>query len=104
MWQIWYESGGESGEAPPDWLQDLYAIHDDISATTYGAAEYDAAATARDEWIYANVPFFEFVEQPAIGWALDSCLGNVPNDTMFHHGFAPMPRVLFWQPDCERVE
>jgi len=102
LWQDWYESGGETGEEPPDWIKELYAIHDEIVRHPWGADAFYQAAEKRDAWIYENVPFFTFVEQPAIFHVWSNCLGNVPGGRTFHHGSWTSHKLLYFIPGCER--
>ena len=84
LWGQWY-GDNEAGEEPPEWIMELYAIHEDLVSHPPGSEGFISASAARNAWLYENVPFFTHVENPGIVHMWSKCIGNVP-DGAFHHG------------------
>ena len=99
-WQDWYESDGESGEAPPDWIMELYAIHEELISHPPGTDEFMAAEVVRDEWLYENIPFFTYVENPGLAHLWSNCIGNVA-DGPFHHGSWSNHKLIYMKAECQ---
>lgn len=99
LWGTWYNTDGESGEAPPDWIMDLYAIHEELVSYPPGSEGFIAASAERDAWLYENVPFFTYVENPGLVHVWSNCMGNVP-DGPFHHGSWSSHKLVYFKPDC----
>jgi peptide/nickel transport system substrate-binding protein len=105
LWREWYESGGSIGEEPPDWIKEAFSIYEEMSRHEYGSPEYQALEQRRNEWVYNNVPYMSFVEQPGIVHIFSTCLGNVaggPGTTgmPYHHGSWTHHRLIYWIPGC----
>ncbi len=98
LWGQWY-GDNEMGEAPPDWIMELYAIHEDLVSHPPGSEGFIAASAARDAWLYDNVPFFTHVENPGIVHMWSNCIANVP-DGPFHHGSWSSHKLIYMVPDC----
>jgi len=105
LWREWYYTAGEKGEEPPDWIKEGYAIYEEMSKTPYVSDEYRALEEKRTKWVYDNVPFMTFVEQPGIVHLFSTCLGNVAGTEgtegmPFHHGSWTHHRLIYLKPDC----
>jgi hypothetical protein len=106
LWREWYESAGEQGEQPPDWIMEAYSIWEEMSNYEYGTPEYEELEQQRDEWVYENVPFMTFVSQPGIVHIFNTCLGNVAGGPEaegmpYHHGSWTHHRLIYWKSGCE---
>ena len=99
LWSTWYDSDGESGEAPPDWMMDLYAIHEELVSYPPGSEGFIAASAERDAWLYDNVPFFTYVENSGLVHVWSNCIGNVP-DGPYHHGSWSSHKLIYKNADC----
>ena len=100
LWSAWYNSDGESGEEPPQWIMDLYAIHENLISYPPGSDGFLAATAERNAWLYENVPFFTYVENPGLVHMWSTCMGNVP-DGPYHHGSWSAHKLIYFKPDCE---
>ncbi len=98
LWGQWYQDN-DTGEAPPDWMMALYAIHEDLVSHPPGSEGFLAASAARDAWLYDNVPFFTHAQQPGIIHMWSNCLGNVA-DGPLHHGSWSNHRLVYFKADC----
>jgi len=98
LWGQWY-ADNSTGEEPPDWIKDLYAVHEDLISHPPGSDGFIAASAARDAWLYDNVPFFTHIEQPGIVHMWSNCLANVP-DGPFHHGSWSSHRLIYFTDAC----
>jgi peptide/nickel transport system substrate-binding protein len=106
LWRLWNDTGGKKGEVPPDWIKESYQIFADMSKFAYGSAEYKALEKKRDKWVYDNVPYMTFVEQPGIVHIFSSCLGNIggtegTKGMPFHHGSWTHHRLIYFKPGCK---
>ena len=99
LWGTWYDSDGEQGEAPPDWIMDLYAIHENLVSHPPGSEGFIAASAERDAWLYENVPFFTYVENPGLVHVWSNCIGNAP-DGPYHHGSWSSHKLVYFKSDC----
>ena len=99
LWSTWYDTDGESGEAPPDWMMDLYAIHEELVSYPPGSEGFIAASAERDAWLYDNVPFFTYVENSGLVHVWSNCIGNVP-DGPYHHGSWSSHKLIYKNADC----
>ena len=99
LWSTWYDSDGESGEAPPDWMMDLYGIHEELVSYPPGSEGFIAASAERDAWLYDNVPFFTYVENSGLVHVWSNCIGNVP-DGPYHHGSWSSHKLIYKNADC----
>lgn len=79
-WQLWYNTGGESGEEPPQWVKDLYDIHEEIIRTVPHFPEGIAAIDALFDWYYENVPYVLIVEDATDLLITPRNLRNVAHD------------------------
>ena len=98
LWATWY-GDNEAGEAPPEWMMEIYAIHEDLVSHPPGSDAFIAASASRDAWLYENVPFFTHVENPGIVHMWSNCVGNVP-DGPFHHGSWSSHKLIYMISDC----
>ena len=99
LWDTWYKNNAE-GEEPPDWVKEIYTIHEALASVAFGTTEYLSLAKQRDTWIYNNLLFWGMVDQPGIAWFFDTCISNIPDTQTYHHGMAPAFRTIFWEPGC----
>lgn len=99
LWDTWYKDN-TAGEEPPDWVKEIYAIHEGLASVAFGTTEYVELAAQRDTWIYDNLLFWGLVDQPGIAWFFDTCISNIPDTQTYHHGMAPAFRTIFWEPGC----
>lgn len=78
-WELWYASGGADGEEPPEWVQEIYSIHDRIMRTLPTSEEGMQAVADVYRWTEENVPFITLVSalEPVV---FNENLGNVPNE------------------------
>ncbi len=81
-WQLWYNTDGESGSTPPDWILEVYDIHEEIIRTVPGTSERVAAEEALHSWYYDNIPIFMFVEEATYPYIVSADLRNVPHSGM----------------------
>lgn len=96
LWGNWYGlTGGdtvatgtaaENAERPPAWIMDLYAIHEEIMSAVPGSPEDKAAFDRLYAWFKEEVPFFTYVDAPALVHVFSTRIGNVPGDAAYHHG------------------
>ncbi len=98
LWSQWY-GDNEMGEAPPDWMMELYAIHEDLVSHTPGSEAFIAASAARDAWLYDNVPFFTHAQQPGIVHLWSNCIGNVASGPL-HHGSWSSHKLIYFKDEC----
>ncbi|MBN1937256.1 MAG: hypothetical protein JW934_21530 [Anaerolineae bacterium] len=77
-WDDWMRTEGKEGQEPPDWILELYDIHDEMTKINpYG--EQANAATARfSEWCMENVHLFPIARDVADPCIVPPNLGNVP--------------------------
>lgn len=101
LFQTWHNSSGERGEEPPEWLLELYSIQENLLQYAFGTPEFQEWEARRNEWIYANNPFFTFVEQPGIYHMFSNCVGNVVTGPVYHHGSWTNHKLLYLKSDCE---
>ena len=99
LWGVWHDSDGEQGEEPPEWIMDLYAIHDELVSHPPGSEGYMAATAVRNAWLYENLPFFTYVENPGLAHLWSNCVANVP-DGPYHHGSWSSHKLIYLMPDC----
>ena len=100
LWSAWYSSDGEMGEEPPEWIKELYAIHEELISYPPGSDGFVAATATRNAWLYDNVPFFTYVENPGLVHMWSTCMGNLP-DGPYHHGSWSIHKLIYFKPDCE---
>lgn len=101
LYQAWYQSDGERGEEPPDWIKEFLTIHENLAQHVFGTPEFVEWEQVRNQWIYDNNPFFTFVEQPGIYHLFTNCLGNVVTGPVFHHGSWTSHKLLYVKEGCE---
>ena len=100
LWGTWYDTDGESGEAPPDWIMELYAIHEELITHPPGSVGFIESTAVRDAWLVENLPFFTYVENPGLAHIWSNCIGNLPNGP-FHHGSWSSHKLIYIQADCQ---
>ena len=81
LWGQWY-GDNEAGEEPPEWIMELYAIHEDLVSHPPGSEGFISASATRNAWLYENVPFFTHAERPGIVHLWSNCVGNVARRTL----------------------
>ncbi len=101
LFMTWHQTDGESGEEPPEWLQELFAIQENLLQYAYGTPEFQEWEAVRADWFYENNPFFTFVEQPGIYHMFSNCVGNVVTGPVYHHGSWTNHKLLYLKSDCE---
>jgi peptide/nickel transport system substrate-binding protein len=101
LFQAWYQSDGERGEEPPEFLKDFFNIQENLAQYAFGTPEFLEWETVRNDWIYDNNPFFTFIEQPGIYHLFSNCLGNVVTGPVFHHGSWTSHKLLYIKSGCE---
>lgn len=79
LWDVWYTSGGEDGEEPPDAVKDLYTAQEGrIQAIP--ASDEDKALTEKIYQIhYDNIYVHNIVELVRYALITNANLGNVPS-------------------------
>lgn len=78
LWWSWYNSGGETGEEPPQWVKELYDIKDEIDATVPGSEERLEAKDKLRNWYHENIFEVIMVENAVDPQIVNANLGNVP--------------------------
>lgn len=96
LWGNWYGlTGGDSAaavtaaenaERPPEWMMDLLGMHEEIMSTVPGSPEDKAAFEELYAWFTDQVPYFTYVDAPALVHVFSTRIGNVPDDPAYHHG------------------
>ena len=99
LWATWHNSDGESGEAPPEWIMELYSIHEELISHPPGSEGFIELTAVRNAWLIDNVPFFTYVENPGLAHLWSNCVGNLP-DGPYHHGSWSSHKLIYLQPDC----
>lgn len=96
LWMSWYQTNGQQGQEPPDWIKELYDIHSEIMRVVPATPEDDAAMERLYNWYYENIPYFIIVEGPVYPIIANNRLGNVMEGG-FSHAFSRTWKVLFDQ-------
>ena len=79
LWGLWYESDGQSGEKPPDWIQERYDMSQQMITTTSDAVRTDLAKTLLQ--LNAVRPYLiGVVEESPYPVIFNKSLGNLPPD------------------------
>ncbi|NMB11069.1 MAG: ABC transporter substrate-binding protein [Firmicutes bacterium] len=94
-WELWYNSGGRTGEEPPAWIKDLYDIHEQVVATVPGTPERDAVVEALREWYASNYLMIQTVESVLYPYIVNADLRNVPESGMAVGANLPMEQYFF---------
>ncbi|MHB8627021.1 MAG: ABC transporter substrate-binding protein [Aggregatilineales bacterium] len=93
-WRQWYESGGKQGVQPPDWIMQLYSIHQDIMKAVPNTPADQAAMDKLYAWYQANIPYFVIVDGPVYPVMLNDRIGNAMTGG-FGHAFPRTWKVLY---------
>lgn len=81
-WRTWYDSGGTSGEEPPEHIKELFGIHEDLATLVPDTEEHNAARAALYDWYMTHIPIIIVAEDVANPMITHEHLANVP-----HAGF-----------------
>jgi peptide/nickel transport system substrate-binding protein len=83
-WVDWYNSGGEQGIEPPDWVKELYSIHEEIMRVVPGTPEDQAAMDSLYAWYAEYLPIFIIIDGPVYPAMVNNRIGNVPTSGWGH--------------------
>jgi hypothetical protein len=83
-WVDWYNSGGEQGIEPPDWVKELYSIHEEIMRVVPGTPEDQAAMDSLYAWYAEYLPIFVIIDGPVYPAMVNNRIGNVPTSGWGH--------------------
>lgn len=81
-WSVWYATDGDGGIEPPDYVKEVYDIHELIVKELAGSEEQIAAYDALQEWYRTYIPRHILVENTGAPIIVSNDLRNVP-----HSGF-----------------
>lgn len=78
-WMVWYDTGGKSGEEPPKWIKELYAIHLEIMQTLPTSPRGRNAREKLYSWYNKYIPVFPLLESNPSPVIVSNKLGNIPH-------------------------
>lgn len=78
QWRTWFNTGGEGGIEPPDYVKELFDLHQYGVTTVPDTPENEAAVQAIFDWFYDNIPYFIMVERPGYPVLVNNRIRNVP--------------------------
>lgn len=79
-WDDWYNSGGESGTEPPEWVKQGIDLENQRLQLIYGSQNYFDHKALERQYYYDNIPTIHLIEGPQIPLILSQYLGNAPED------------------------
>jgi peptide/nickel transport system substrate-binding protein len=82
LWNTWYNTGGESGEEPPEWVQRILEISEEMMMVTPASPEDIELFDELYQIIYDYIPFIPITQRSLYPLIVNAKLGNVP-----HAGF-----------------
>lgn len=94
-WGTWYTSAGKEGSEPPNWVKELFAIHEDIMAVIPYSPEFNDAFAKMDKWQVDNIPYIMVSVQPLEPVIASKRLGNVQHSGYKHAGKLAMEQLFF---------
>lgn len=94
-WQTWYDTDGESGEAPPTWIKEVYDINERIIRTIPDEPEGKKAMQDLFDWYQEYIPFIPIVQQSTDVLITPDNLGNVAEDGMALGAVFPAEQYYF---------
>ncbi len=78
LWFLWYTTGGQEGEEPPDWVKKAFELNERRWASIPGSDEYNQIKAEEYAWVRENLPVINFVEQVKYPMIASQKLGNIP--------------------------
>lgn len=94
-WQTWYNTSGESGEEPPDWIKEVYKIHEEKEKTLPGTPENEQVKERLYDWWYNNITqvmIIEKIQDPVI---VSANLRNVAHSGYCIPAYMPGEQFFF---------
>ncbi len=78
LWELWYTSGGEEGEEPPDWVKKAYELDAKRWQSVTGSDEYFKLKEEGYAWHRENLPLLTMVEKVKYPMIASQRLANIP--------------------------
>lgn len=78
-WRLWYDTAGESGEEPPQWIMDIFDIHEEVLRVVPDTPEFQAVSDELLAWYYHHIPVIWTVEAATYPFIASADLGNIPH-------------------------
>jgi peptide/nickel transport system substrate-binding protein len=78
LWSRWYNSGGEEGEEPPDWVKRILELSEEMMKVTPASAEDIAIFDELYQIIYDQVPYIPITQRSLYPVIVNANMGNVP--------------------------
>jgi hypothetical protein len=79
LWHDYLNTNGEEGIEPPDWINEIYDIFNEISAVVPGTERAEAAEEAFSNWMLTNRPMFPAGRDIPNVQILSTDFGNIAN-------------------------
>jgi len=89
-WRDWYQTGGKSGEEPPNWVKELYNAVDEWKKTVPGSEEYMRLGKKIATLNVKNLSMIGAVGLVPYPVIIKNTLGNTPS------------KESFWSPDYQQ--
>lgn len=78
-WSVWYNTDGEGGIEPPEYVKEVYDIHERIVRALPGSEEQERAHNDLQDWYNNYIPRHIIVENAGAPIIVSNDLRNVPH-------------------------
>ena len=96
LWIQWYNSEGQEGEEPPEWMKELYQIDKEVKKSVMGTPEFNKAVDKVYSWYRKYVPYVVYKINAPVIQIFSKKLGNVPSDGTEQHAVTwSLPQIFF---------